>query len=80
MDGSVNAINSANYSSTKSTVDTVGLVKQHSVNVSVQVYSLTLKIELDTGTDNFVVGFKVLKQFGLLLLYKWPTLTAYGNF
>ena len=85
MDGSVNAISSVLNSSSKfnvskSSVDTVGSGKLPAVFVTVNVNNLALRMELDTGSDNSVVGSKVWKELGSPGLHGGPSLTAYGGY
>jgi hypothetical protein len=50
------------------------------VFVSVEVNGLSLRMELDTGSDNSVVGSKVWEELGSPKLHGGPSLTAYGGY
>lgn len=55
LNASVIAIHFYAFSSTRSSVDTIGSGKQPAVFVSVHVNALALKMELDTSSDIFFV-------------------------
>lgn len=66
--------------SIKSFVDTVGLGEQPAVYGTVEVNDLTLKLELDTGSEFSVVSSKIFQQLCSPKLHGQATLTAYGGY